>query len=394
MSPHKKLDKYLIQNWPVIWLSRIHIISALCVFLLIIDYFIYLNESPISDSAYFFPAYCILLIPVLFIWIRFQFVNYQRGFTTRQLFSLFINNALGALLISAVTTSIFIAKECRTTNLKATRGVQADLDLLKMSLLDSSFLEYCFANKNRETMQDESLARLYNNYISEADSNLFTLSLNRVRNKYKSVTEAQTDIEEAKLIYKYKQGWTYSVYDVYNEMKKIDDLGSLRSPVEQAFVGVMLAFSVGFSLTVIFWISSKKVISYLSIFIGFGTYLFVFIISLALKDFGLSEDWGMTITVLFNVLVPFLFAMRHKKALSSTGIFWNQLLIYNILIVCASLFILIWDELITYLGDRMVINEFYRVFFSILVVYIPVLLLSYFPLRKYTEYLNLPRKSD
>lgn len=93
------IQKRLLINKPVIWISSIHWILALCVVIIVVESVIGLSAKFATDLTVFYGSAILLLVVLLFLWISFQYRNYDKIFTIRQTFKIYLYNILAYIFI-------------------------------------------------------------------------------------------------------------------------------------------------------------------------------------------------------------------------------------------------------------------------------------------------------
>src|SRR5829696_9068930 len=93
------IERRLLVNKPVIWISSIYWILALCVFIIVVETVIGLRAKFATDLTVFYASAILLLVVLLFLWISFQYRNYDKIFSIRQTFKIYVYNILAYIFI-------------------------------------------------------------------------------------------------------------------------------------------------------------------------------------------------------------------------------------------------------------------------------------------------------
>ena len=93
------IQKRLLTTKPVIWISSIHWILALSVVIILVESAIGLSAKFATDLSVFYASAILLLVVLLFLWISFQYRNYDKIFTIRQTFKIYLYNILAYIFI-------------------------------------------------------------------------------------------------------------------------------------------------------------------------------------------------------------------------------------------------------------------------------------------------------
>ena len=93
------IERRLLVNKPVIWISSIYWILALCVFIIVVETVIGLSAKLATDLTVFYASAILLLVVLLFLWISFQYRNYDKIFSIHQTFRIYLYNILAYIFI-------------------------------------------------------------------------------------------------------------------------------------------------------------------------------------------------------------------------------------------------------------------------------------------------------
>ena len=138
------IERRLLVNKPVLWISSIYWILALCVFIIIVETVIGLTAKFATNLKVFYASALLLLVVLLFLWISFQYRNYDKIFSIRQTFRIYLYNILGYIFIcisSLVLVVIMTFKFNKTAE-------EFSRDLLSVRIAHLSSADISFIREN------------------------------------------------------------------------------------------------------------------------------------------------------------------------------------------------------------------------------------------------------
>ncbi|HET9276770.1 MAG TPA: hypothetical protein VFN95_01250, partial [Flavitalea sp.] len=138
------IERRLLVNKPVIWISSIYWILALCVFIIVVETVIGLSAKLATDLKVFYLSAILLLVVLLFLWISFQYRNYDKIFSIRQTFRIYLYNILAYIFICISSLVLVLIMAFR---FKAS-GQEFSRDLLSVRIAHLSPNDISFIKDN------------------------------------------------------------------------------------------------------------------------------------------------------------------------------------------------------------------------------------------------------
>lgn len=126
-----KLDKWLLERYPEIWLTRLHyVVPAVAAFFLI-EVFIG-RRLPLVTGPYEAVLWpCLIYFLPVFILIRFQYLNYQPYYNTKRFYRLFAFNTITCLFVFILVFAPEFILNFRIRETAGGRNVSADISEMR-----------------------------------------------------------------------------------------------------------------------------------------------------------------------------------------------------------------------------------------------------------------------
>ena len=140
------IERYLLVNKPIVWISSIIWISGLCVLMLLIEVAIGFMAKPRADLDIFHTISLLLLVVLLFTWVSFQYRNYDKIFTIKQTFRIYLYNILGYILIYLSSLMLLVIMHYRFTSMTDMETFSKDLLSVRIANLRDSDIKFIRGN--------------------------------------------------------------------------------------------------------------------------------------------------------------------------------------------------------------------------------------------------------
>lgn len=141
-NPFGAIDKRLLENRPVLWISSIHWILGFGCLIALLSIFLGLYGRPALDLSGVFLALLIVWMIVILIWIIFQFRNYEKVFSTKQTAFIYLLNFIGYSFVGASVIIIFFLYKSRLGDVRNDEGFSRELLAVRIASLRNSDITF------------------------------------------------------------------------------------------------------------------------------------------------------------------------------------------------------------------------------------------------------------
>lgn len=391
----KNIDKYLIQNKPLLWLSRFHFVLIASFIFLSLNMYLLFNFDIFFNYSIFYILYTILLLPVLFLLFRFQYINFQPSFNANQVYKLFLFNVSSFILLFSTAFSLpLFAEKAIIDNLKEYRqkDLRKDFYLLELASFDKSLLLYCKTKSNNtfDTIENHSLLSLCHYYddknvTSPPDSLAFIKFYSDFLKYNPSTFNIENQIDEITKRYPTAPIKSKNLYANIQYLENTwNRLISVKLNTFSSFA-ILYIGSIFYGLTVLFWISSKKIITIFCPLISATTAMTFSSLPTLISN--RSDMASINFNSFIYIAAIYAASVLQKKKKTIVGSTLVQINGYN--------FVFLYIILLINLYDNLELGPTAPLTFQSLVLTIPfgmTIVMIYVFFEKYTMYLQLPGK--
>ena len=266
----EKWNKTLLERYPEIWLSRLHYIVLLAIPAFFLASWagrhLPLSTSQVNRVAM---PLGVFTLPI-FLWIRFQYLNYQSYFRVRSLYRLFLCNTLASLIVFLLILSTTFLLGTRANKLFGTRSLDKDVSTLRFYAyyLDSAYSSRAAGSKDTAVLSAEKAYRVYRDTAS--------MILQTTSGGWQAYDQVRTNAGPIAQIYGIdlfdpENRAALPITGYYNNLAAIEsDLGTQYNDV--VLLMMCTTFCVGLAMTLAAFILNillnKQLVSFISPFVS------------------------------------------------------------------------------------------------------------------------------